>query len=91
MSSEAHGDAEETLRYLIGKALGTEAQLEAIALETVWTTRLYVHYAVFWFVRATIMYALRYGLTDAAQCLNAELRAVEAEMADISKHIGANV
>jgi hypothetical protein len=90
MSSEAHGDAEETLRYFIGK-LASESQFEAMALETVWTTRLYVHYAVSWFVRASTMYALRYGLTEAAQRLDPELKAVEAEMAEISKHIGAGI
>jgi hypothetical protein len=37
------------------------------------------------------MYALRYGLTDAAQRLDLEFKAVEAEMAEISKHIGASV
>ena len=90
MSSEAHGDAEETLRYLIGK-LGSEEHFEAMALETVWTTRLYVHYAVSWFVRASIMYALRYGLTEVAQRLKPDFESVEAEMAEISKHIGAGV
>jgi hypothetical protein len=90
MSSEAHGDAEETLRYFIGK-LASKAQFEALALETIFTTRLYVHYAVSWFLRASIMYALRYGLTEAAQRLNLELKMVEAEMAEISNHIGAGV
>jgi hypothetical protein len=90
MSSEVHGDAEETLRYLVGK-LANEAQFEAMALETVWTTRLYVHYAVSWFVRASIMYALRYGLADAVRHLDPEFRAVETEMVEISKHIGAGV
>ena len=90
MSSEAHGDAEETLRYFIGKR-ANEAQFEAMALETVWTTRLYVHYAASWLLRVSIMYALRYGLSDAAQRLDPELKAVEAEMAEISKHIGAGV
>ena len=90
MSSEAHGDAEETLRYFIGK-LADEAQFEGMALETVWTTRLYVHYAVSWFVRASIMYALRFGLTEAAHRLDPEFKAVEAEMAEISKHTGAGV
>jgi hypothetical protein len=53
MGSEAHGDAEETLRYLFGQ-LGTEEQFNAMAIETVWTTRMYVHYAASWFVRASI-------------------------------------
>jgi hypothetical protein len=37
------------------------------------------------------MYALRYGLTEAAQHLDLEFKAIEAEMAEISKHIGAIV
>jgi hypothetical protein len=78
------------LRYLIGK-LASEAHFQAMALETVWTTRLYVHYAVSWFVRTSILYALRYGLIDAAQRLDPEWKAVDAEMAEISKHIGAGV
>lgn len=90
MSSEAHGDAEETLRYFIGK-LGSEAQFKAMALETVWTTRLYVHYAVSWFLRASILYALRYELTEEAQRLDPELKAIEAEMAEISNHIGSGL
>ncbi len=90
MSGEVHADAEETLRYLIGK-LGSEEQFEAIALETVWTTRMYVHYAVSWFVRASIMYALRYEMGAAADLLKPEFAAVEAELVEISKHIGAGV
>jgi hypothetical protein len=90
MSSEAHGDAEETLRYLIGK-LGTEELFEAMALETVWTTRMYVHYAVSWFLRASIMYALRYGMNEVADRLKPEFEAVDTELAEISKHIGAGV
>ncbi len=90
MSSEAHGDAEDTLRYLIG-TLGTREHLEAMALETVWTTRMYVHYAVLWFVRASIMYAIRYDMAEAADRLKPEFEAVEAELAEISKHIGAGL
>jgi hypothetical protein len=90
MSSEVHGDAEETLRYLIGK-LGSPELFETMALETVWTTRLYVHYAVSWFLRASITYALRYRMTDAADLLKKEYSAVDAEMTKISKHIGSGI
>ena len=45
-----------------------------MALETVWTTRLYVHYAVSWFVCASIMYAIRYGMAEAADRLKPEDR-----------------
>jgi hypothetical protein len=90
MSSEAHGDAEETLRYLFGK-LGSEQQFKAMALETVWTTRLYFHYAVSWFVRASIMYATRYGMGEAESLLKSEFDAVQTEIVEISKHIGAGL
>lgn len=88
VSSEVHGDAEETIRYFIGK-LGTQEQFEAMALETLWTTRMYVHYAISWFVRASIMYALRYGMAAIVTRLKSELDVVDAELLEISKHIGA--
>jgi Family of unknown function (DUF5677) len=90
MSSETHGDPEETLRYLIGK-LGSEEHFEAMALETVWTTRLYIHYAVSWFLRASIIYAVRYGMSEPATLLKPQLESIESELAEISKHIGARI
>jgi hypothetical protein len=90
MSSEVHADAEETLRYFIG-TLGTPEQFEAMALETVWTTRLYVHYAVSWFLRASIAYGLRFQMNDAVDLLKREYSAIDTEMAEISKHIGSGI
>jgi hypothetical protein len=60
-----------------------------MALETVWTTRLYVHYSLSWYLRASISYALRYGMSKAAELLKKELTAVGAEMSEISLHIGS--
>jgi hypothetical protein len=90
MTSELHGDHEETLRFLIG-TLGNREHFEAMALETVWTTRMCVHYAVLWFVRASIMYAIRYDMAETADRLKQEFEAVEAELAEISKQIGAGL
>src|SRR5262249_40501202 len=67
MSSEVHADAEETLRYLLGTLHGDQNILEAMALETVWTQRLYVHYALSWFLKASIIYATRYAMVDIAE------------------------
>jgi hypothetical protein len=90
MSSEVHTDAEDTLRYLLGKLQGPDV-FEAMALETVWTTRLYVHYAVSWYLRASIAYALRYGMHEVAELLKKELAVVEAELAEISLHVGSGL
>jgi hypothetical protein len=65
MSSEAHGDAEETIRYFVGRLQEPEV-FEAMALETVWNSRLFLYCAVSTFLRASALYCGRYKLTDAA-------------------------
>lgn len=88
MSSEAHGDAEETLRYFIGRMQSDETVLDAMALETVWTTRLYIYYAVSFFLRASLMYARTYALSKIENQLKSEIGAVERELVAISEHVG---
>jgi hypothetical protein len=88
MSSEAHGDAEETLRYFIGR-ISDETVLEAMALETVWATRFYIYYAVSFFLRASLTYARNYALSKVESQLKSELAAVQRELVEISEHVGA--
>lgn len=47
-------NAEETLRYFIRHIQSDKTTLEAMALETAWTTRFYIYYAVSFFLRATL-------------------------------------
>jgi hypothetical protein len=91
MSSEVHGDAEETLRYFIGRVHNDETLLNSMALETVWTTRLYVYYAVSFFLRASLAYARSYSLRRIEDELERELAAVERELVEISEHVGADL
>ena len=62
MSSEAHGDAEETIRYFVGR-LQSQEVFEAMALETVWNSRLFLYYGVACFLDASLLYCRRYGLS----------------------------
>ena len=55
-----------------------------MALETVLTTRLYMHYAAACFLRGSGMYAGRYGLQGAVSLLHEELEAVQAELLQIA-------
>jgi len=91
MSSETHADAEETLRYFVGRLQDSEDLLQAMALETVWTTRLYTHYAVSHFVRAALAYAHSYSLQGVEGLLRGQAAEVERELIDISAHIGAGI
>jgi hypothetical protein len=89
MSAEVHGDAEETIRYLVGE-LQDQHVFEAMALETVLTTRLYIHYAASCFLRAAIMYAGRYALHDAVSALRGQLEAVQAELMQIGSQLDSD-
>src|SRR5262249_49126568 len=91
MSSEVHADAEETLRYLLGTLHSDQNILEAMALETVFTQRLYVHYALSWFLKASIIYATRYAMVDIAERLRKDLIEVENELRGITLHIGSGL
>jgi hypothetical protein len=91
MSSETHADAEETLRYFVGKVTANPSLLDAMALETVWTTRFYIYYAVSFLLRATLAYARSYSLPAVEARLEKELANVERELIEISAHVGAGI
>ena len=91
MSAETHADAEETLRYFVGKLQGDAELFEAMALETVWMTRLHVYYATSWFLKASIAYAMSYNLSTLTARLKQELESVDGALAEISTHVGAGI
>ncbi len=89
MSSEVHADAEETLRYFVGNVADDGSFLEAMASESVWTSRYYVYYAASWFMRASLAYARSYSLPAVATPLETALATIERKLIEISVHIGA--
>jgi hypothetical protein len=91
MSSETHADAEETLRYFVGRLQDDEALLNAMALETVWTTRFYIHYAVSYFLQASLAYARSYSLQAVEGRLGKELANIRRELLEIGAHVGAGI
>jgi hypothetical protein len=64
---------------------------EAMALETVWTSRFYIYYAVSFLLRATLTYGRSYSLPAVEAQLEKELGDVQRELIAISAHIGANI
>ncbi len=90
MSSEAHGDAEETIRYFVGRLQGPEV-FEAMALETVWNSRLFLYHAVSTFLDASALYCGQYKLTDAAADINRLQSDIQGELEDIVEHIGSGI
>ena len=73
MSSETHGDAEESLRYVFGRVHTDSKVMEALALGTAWTTRLYVYCATSLFIQVSIRYAESYSLHGMRLHLDAAL------------------
>jgi hypothetical protein len=91
MSSEAHADAEETLRYFVAKVTANDSLLEAMALETVWTSRFYIYFAASFFLYASLAYSRSYKLPLVEPRLRKGLADVERELIAISSHIGADI
>jgi hypothetical protein len=91
MSSEVHADAEETLRYFVGKVADDSSVLEAMASESVWTSRFYIYYAVSLFLRASQAYSRSYALPAVEARLEKQLAKVERELIEIGAHVGAEL
>ncbi len=62
MSSQVHSDAEETIRYFIGRISNDEKLRERMAVETIWFSRFMLYFAVRYFLRATSAYSKCYGM-----------------------------
>lgn len=89
MSSEVHNDAEETLRNFFGHISGNEELPEAMALETVWMTRLYVYFAALLLLKASLAYARCYLPRAISDRLGKEITEIDRELVDTSPHVGA--
>lgn len=89
MSSETHSDAEETVRYFLGKVHNDPTILEKMALETIEMTRFYIYYAVSMFLNACLAYAKIYSLETSSAYIQKEIDKVQSELSDISLRIGA--
>jgi hypothetical protein len=90
MSSETHGDAEETLRYFVGQHQKSEI-FEAMALETIWNTRLYLYYAVASFLRASALYCDKYRIADTSDLFRMLVSEVQDELEIIARHTGSRL
>ncbi|HMN39061.1 MAG TPA: DUF5677 domain-containing protein [Hyphomicrobium sp.] len=90
MSSEAHGDAEETLRYFLGKVSGQDV-LEKMASETWWNARFFVYFSICFFLRAAARYSGVYSLSNTARHVVNALRTCELELETCARHMGAGV
>jgi hypothetical protein len=75
----------------VGQLQDDPSRFEAMALETIWTTRLHIHYATSLFLKASIAYAMSYSLEAVQLRLEKELADVERELVEIGSHVGAGI
>ena len=88
MSSGVHSDAEETIRYFIGRICEDPDVLESMGLETIWFSKFLLYFAVNYFLRANSAYATCYGMSEAALQLNRGLVVIDEELRVIAENIG---
>jgi hypothetical protein len=65
LGSETHADAEETLRFFVGRATGNKALLQRMALEGASMQRFYIHHAALFLLRASLAYSQSFAMDDA--------------------------
>jgi hypothetical protein len=89
LSSSVHGDAEETLRYLIGKASGDEAILRQMGAETVEFCRYVVFESAAMYMLATSAYAYAFHCHSEADRLRKGMAEIRDQMELFADRIGA--
>jgi hypothetical protein len=91
LSSETHADAEETLRYFVGKTHADPIIFEAMALETIMFTRFLIYNAIVFFIKACGAYVISYSLEDTLPQMKNALDNAMTKLLDIAPHVGAGV
>jgi len=89
LGSETHADAEETVRFVLGKIHGDSKVLEAMALETTYFSLYLVHYSVLLFLQAARAYATSYALTGCVDIIAKAVSNVESEILKLIPLMGA--
>jgi hypothetical protein len=88
MSGGVHSDAEETIRYFIGRISDDPDVLECISIETIWFSKFLLYLAVKYFLRAHSAYATCYGMNEAVSQLNRGHVVIDEDLRVIAENIG---
>lgn len=88
LCAEPHLDAEETLRFFVGKTTD-RATFEALAKETVAFSRFMLFEAVRWYASAGHAYATAYGMEEAIEACSTAEHAMTQQAIAISGAAGA--
>lgn len=88
MSSLVHSDAEETIRYFMGRICDDDNLLEQMSLETIWFCKFMLYFAVEYFLRASSAYARCYGMKKELLALDRGPGAIGQELSVIAKNVG---
>lgn len=87
LCSETHFDAEETLRYIVGKLAG-DVLMRRMALETIGFTRLAVGMGVGYHLRAVLAYADRYDMAEVVRECGEGVASIDRWVEELSRHVG---
>jgi hypothetical protein len=88
LCAETHFDAEETLRFILGRISGG-GLMDRMALETIGFTRLMIAIAVCYFLQAAADYASRYAMTNCTRECQVGLQLMHQISGVLSEHVGA--
>lgn len=84
MSSQVHSDAEETIRYFLGRSANNEELFERMAAETIAFSRFMLYFGVKYFLKAHVAFAAGHAMTVEAALLDRGLEVVDEELKAIA-------
>jgi hypothetical protein len=84
MSSQVHSDAEETIRYFLGRAANNAKLLERMVAETMAFSRFMLYFSVKYFLQAHVAYAECHGMNDENALLQRGLEVIGEELEEIA-------
>jgi hypothetical protein len=87
MSGQIHSDAEETLRYFLGKVQGDPENFARMALETVVFSRFLLYAGVRYFLSASLEYARRYGMNGTDSLLERGIEVINEELVELARQV----
>jgi hypothetical protein len=91
LSSEAHNDAEETLRYVLAVLSNNQGLKESMGIETLNFSKMMIYYAASYYVRTAITYAEVFQMPNILKHLMQGHTIIQNQLENISKLIGSGL
>ncbi len=91
LGSEAHNDAEETLRYVLLVVCNNQKLKEDMGIETISFSKMMVYYAASYYIQTVIKYADAFQITNILEHIIEGYKTIQKQLEQVSRFIGSGL